>query len=228
MKKNLAAVAILAAMAVTGAGAAHAELVINQIYGGGGATGIAPLYSNDWVQLYNSDATDINLGTYSLQYAAATNSTVFSAGNTHFLSGVIKANSYFLVQEGRGTGLAGTAADPNYDLTLGTFAGLNLSATAGKIALFNTTATGASTVATSANLIDLVGYGTTANFSLYPKMTANPSTTTAAIRTTDAQGNVIFTVGTPDLPATPTPIPAAAWLFGSGLLGLAGVKRKRS
>lgn len=28
--------------------------------------------------------------------------------------------------------------------------------------------------------------------------------------------------------ATPTPIPAAAWLFGSGLLGLVGIRRKKS
>jgi hypothetical protein len=26
--------------------------------------------------------------------------------------------------------------------------------------------------------------------------------------------------------ATPTPIPAAAWLFGSGLMGLSGLRRK--
>jgi hypothetical protein len=226
MKKLVAATAILAALA--GAGSANAELFINQIYGGGGATGAAPLYSNDWVQLFNSDPTvDINLSGYSLQYASATNTTVFSAGNTHFLSGTIKANSSFLIQEGRGTGLAGTAADPTYDQTLGTFAGLNLSASAGKLGLFNTTATGASTVATSANLIDLVGYGTTANFSLYPKMTANASTTTSALRSTDALGNTIFVAGTPVLPVTPTPIPAAAWLLGSGLLGLVGMRRKQ-
>jgi hypothetical protein len=28
--------------------------------------------------------------------------------------------------------------------------------------------------------------------------------------------------------ATPTPIPAAAWLFGSGLLGMIGLRRKKS
>jgi hypothetical protein len=73
--------------------------------------------------------------------------------------------------------------------------------------------------------VDLVGYGTTANFSLYPKMTANTSTTTAAIRTLDAQGNTIFVAGTPN--PVPTPIPAAAWLFGSGLLGLVGIRRRK-
>jgi hypothetical protein len=29
------------------------------------------------------------------------------------------------------------------------------------------------------------------------------------------------------LTPTPTPIPAAAWLFGSGLMGLAGVRRRK-
>jgi len=225
MKRILAASAIVAVLSA--AGSANAALYISQIYGGGGATSAAPLYSNDWIQLYNDGSSEISLSGYSLQYASATNTTTFALA--HSLSGTIAANSYFLIQEGRGTGLAGTAADPVYNLTLGTFAGLNLSATAGKLALFNTTATGASTMAATSNLIDLVGYGTTANFSLYPKMTSNLSTITAAIRTTDANGNTIFVAGTPDPnPAVPTPIPAAAWLLGSGLLGLVGMKRKRS
>jgi hypothetical protein len=207
---------------------AHADLVISQIYGGGGATGTNPLYSNDWVQLYNDGTSAIDLSGYSLQYASATNTTTFGSSNSHNLSGIINPNSYFLVQEGRGTGLVGTAPDPSYNLTLGTFAGLNLSATAGKLALFDTIATGASTTTASAHLVDLVGYGTTANFSLYPKMTANPSTTTAAIRTTDAGGNTIFIAGTPDPNPVATPIPAAAWLFGSGLAGLIGMRRKQS
>jgi hypothetical protein len=229
MKKVFAATALMAALA--GAGSADAALYINQIYGGGGATGVAPLYSNDWVQLYNSGAAAIDLTGYSLQYAAATSTTTYSSSNTHNLSGSVGANSYFLIQEGRGTGLAGTATDPIYNLTLGTFAGLNMSATAGKLALFSTgyVANVSTQSALVANLVDLVGFGTTANFSLYPKMTANLSTTTAAIRTTDALGNVTFVAGTPDPnPATPTPIPAAAWLLGSGLLGLAGIKRKKS
>jgi hypothetical protein len=221
MKKVLAACVVVAALA--GAGSANAALYISQIYGGGGATSAAPLYSNDWVQLYNDGSSAISLSGYSLQYASATNTTTFSL--SHSLSGTIAANSYFLIQEGRGTGLAGTAADPVYNLSLG---GLNLAATSGKLALFNTTATGASTIATSSNLIDLVGYGTTANFSLYPKMTSNLSTITAAIRTTDALGNVTIVAGTPTPnPIAATPIPAAAWLLGSGLLGLVGIRRRK-
>ena len=229
MKTIFSAAAMVAIL--TAAWPAHAALYISQIYGGGGATTAAPLYSNDWVQLYNSGVTDVNLSGYSLQYAAATNATTYSASNTHNLSGTVGANSYFLIQEGRGTGLAGTATDPTYDLALGTFAGLNMSATAGKLALFSTgyVANVSTQSASVANLVDLVGFGTTANFSLYPKMTANLSTTTAANRMTDAQGNVTFVAGTPiPNPVAATPIPAAAWLFGSGLLGLAGFIRRNA
>jgi hypothetical protein len=203
--------------------AAHANLVISEIYGGGGATSTNPLYTNDWVLLFNSGPSAIDLIGYSLQYAAATNTTTFGSSNTHALSGTINANSYFLIQEGQGSGLIGTAPNPAYDLTGGN---LNLSATAGKIALFSTTTSGASTVATSPSLVDLVGYGTTANFSLYPTMTQNLSLTTAAIRTTDANGNTIFVAGAPDPNPVVTPIPAAAWLMGSGLAGLIGLRRK--
>lgn len=204
---------------------AGASLTIYEIYGGGGATSTNPLYSNDWVMLYNPDSTAVNLSGYSLQYASATNTTTFGSSNVHALSGIVNAYSYFLIQEGRGTGLNGTASDPAYNLTGGN---LNLSATAGKLALFSTTAYGTSTTSVSANLVDLVGYGITANFSLYPTMTSNLSLTTAAIRT-GSGGNVTFVADTPVLtPVSPTPVPAVAWLLGSGFAGLLGLRRRMS
>ena len=39
----------------------------------------------------------------------------------------------------------------------------------------------------------------------------------------DTTGGVI---GVDNVSATPTPIPAAAWLLGSGLVGLVGVRRR--
>lgn len=45
---------------------------------------------------------------------------------------------------------------------------------------------------------------------------------------TTSQPILVWAVWT-EAPATPTvPVPAAAWLFGSGLLGLAGMSRKRA
>jgi len=43
---------------------------------------------------------------------------------------------------------------------------------------------------------------------------------------TDPTPGSYFPVGQDQLVYTPTPIPAAAWLLGSGLLGLIGIKRK--
>jgi hypothetical protein len=41
--------------------------------------------------------------------------------------------------------------------------------------------------------------------------------------------DVVYKGGTLDLSAaaSPVPVPAAAWLFGSGLLGLVGVARRK-
>lgn len=203
--------------------AARADLIISEIYGGGGSAA-GPYFTNDYVQLYNSGATDIVLNGYSLQYASATNTTTFGSSYVHVLSGTIKANSYFLIQES-GTGSAGaTHSDPAYDLTGGTLA---LSNSAGKLALFNTgyvpgISTTSGTIGVN-GLVDFVGYGNGANFTLYNKMTNNLTINTAAIRTTSA-GNTIFIDGAPTV--SPTPIPAAAWLFGSGLAGLVGLRRR--
>ena len=43
----------------------------------------------------------------------------------------------------------------------------------------------------------------------------------------DSVAGITMNANASQLASTPTPIPAAAWLFGSGLLGLAGVRRKR-
>lgn len=39
--------------------------------------------------------------------------------------------------------------------------------------------------------------------------------------------NIILTGSTEPVPATPTPIPAAGWLLGSGLMGLMGIRKRK-
>jgi hypothetical protein len=46
--------------------------------------------------------------------------------------------------------------------------------------------------------------------------------------TLESDGDVVYCAGTACPGAGVIPIPAAAWLFGSGLLGLAGVARRRT
>jgi hypothetical protein len=224
MKKLVAATALLAALA--GAGSAEAALYISEIYGGGGSSA-GPYFTNDYVQLYNDGPSAINLSGYSLHYASPTSTTAFGATATvaHTLSGAIAANSYFLIQESGSGSVGASHVDPAFDLTGGTIALGNAN---GKIALFDATYPATAPLSNSGTigvngLVDLVGYGTTANYSLYAAMTQSLTISTAAIRTTNT-GVTTFVAGTPT--PTPTPIPAAAWLLGSGLFGLAGFRRR--
>ena len=135
------------------------NLVITQVYGGGGNAGAT--YTNDFIEIFNRGTTtvDFALTPYSVQYAAATSN--FSTNKTNITSGTLLPGHYFLIQEASG-GPTGTAL-PTPDVSGGT---INMSATAGKVALVlgttNVTATGCPFGAT---IVDFLGYGTTANCS---------------------------------------------------------------
>ena len=73
------------------------------------------------------------------------------------MTGTIAAHGFFLVQEAQGSG--GTQNLPTPDVT-GTLA---LSSTAGKIALVNATTALSGAVSSGSSIVDMVGYGTTAN-----------------------------------------------------------------
>jgi hypothetical protein len=144
--------------------AVSTNVVISQVYGGGGASSGAT-YKNDYVELFNLSASSVSLTGYSLQYGssngnfASGSSTLyaFPAGTT------IPSGKYLLVKLG-GAGTAG--ADFTADLTSGN---LSMSATNGKVALVNnTTALGCGATATpcalpDSRIIDLVSYGSSNN-----------------------------------------------------------------
>jgi uncharacterized protein len=73
----------------------QAQVVISQVYGGGGNSG-AP-YQNDFVELFNAGASAQSLLGWSVQYTSATGTGTFSSGKTN-LSGSIGAGKYYLVQ----------------------------------------------------------------------------------------------------------------------------------
>ena len=204
---------------LTGAGSAHAALYISQIYGGGGATTGTPAYNHDYIELYNNGPVAIDVTGWSIQYASAAGS--FGSTNMHTLSGIVAANSYYLIQESNPPGTPGTVGanlpvTPNYN------GQLNLSTTAGKVALVSS-ATVVSGTGSTGGYVDLIGYGTTANFNNGKAYTANLSNTTAVFQAND--GTLSIGAASPHI--TPTPVPAAAWLLGSGLLGLVGIKRRK-
>jgi predicted extracellular nuclease len=139
-----------------------AQVVISQVYGGGGNSGAT--YRNDYIELFNRGTATASLSGMSLQYASATGTGNFGASSSQLtvLSGSIPPGGYFLVQEASG-GSTGILL-PTPDLAGGA---INMSATAGKVALANTTTTlgcnGGSAPCNATQLaliVDLIGYGT--------------------------------------------------------------------
>jgi hypothetical protein len=174
---------------VAGAGTALAaepspDIVISQVYGGGGNSG-AP-YQNDYVELFNRGTATRSLSGWSVQYASATGTGNFASNPVVALSGSIPPGGYYLV------GLAGGAngaALPTPDATAASVP--NASATAGKLIVANTATglacNGGSTPCSAAQLaqiIDLVGYGS-ANFFEGSAPAPTLSNTTAGLRDRD-------------------------------------------
>jgi endonuclease G, mitochondrial len=147
------------------------QVVISQVYGGGGNSGATLI--NDFVELFNRSSVAIDITGWSIQYSSAAG-TSWQRTN---LSGVIPSGGYYLVQEGAGSG--GTVNLPTPDAT-GTIA---MAAGAGKIALVNnsTTLTGACPAGSS--LIDFVGYGSNASCFEGSGPTEDLGNTLAAFRT---------------------------------------------
>ncbi len=136
-----------------------ANLVISQVYGGGGNAGAT--YNNDFIEIFNRGTTivDFSVTPYSVQYASATSN--FSTNKTDITSGMLLPGHYFLIREASG-GAAG-AALPAPDVSTGT---INIAATAGKVALVSgTTALTGNGCPLAATIVDFLGYGTTANCS---------------------------------------------------------------
>ncbi len=178
----------------------NAQVVISQVYGGGGNSGAT--LRNDFIELFNKSAAPVNVSGWTVQYGPSTGTTWQSTA----LSGSIAPGQYYLVQESQGAG--GTTNLPTPDAT-GTLA---LSATTGKVALVNNTTllTGTGCPFTT-SVIDFVGYGTGTNCSEGSGPTATLSNTTAAIRAgagcTDTDNNATdFSTGTPNPRNSATPV----------------------
>src|SRR5688500_14225168 len=89
----------LVALPAAPASAATQDLVVSQVYGGGGNAGAS--HTHDFVELFNRGTAAVPLTGMSLQYASATGTGNFGATNTMLteLSGTIQPKRYFLVQQ---------------------------------------------------------------------------------------------------------------------------------
>ncbi len=152
---------LLANMPVSIAQAVSPNLVISQVYGGGGNSGA--VYTNDFVELYNRGSESVSLDGLSIQYTSATGTGNFGANASLItpLSGSIAPGQYILIQEAAGS--TPVAPLPTPDITDAT--PINMSGTGGKVVLVNSAAplgcNGSSTPCSAEQLaliIDLVGW----------------------------------------------------------------------
>jgi hypothetical protein len=134
---------------------AFSQVVIYEIYGGGGNTG--GIYKNDYIILLNKTASPVSVAGWSVQYVTAAPANPNQTWEAVNLSGTVPPNSCYLIQ--LFAGAAGSGLPLPTPNAVGT---TNLSATAGKIVLKNNTVVEATANPTGVNIIDKVGYGSTA------------------------------------------------------------------
>ncbi len=126
---------------------ASAQVVINEVYGGGGNTGA--IYSSDFVELYNTSGTAVMLVNHSVQYQSSAG-PAWTVG-APLAAVTIPANGYYLIRL-TAAGANG-AALPTPDLV----GSVNMSGATGKVALV--AQTGALSSGCPSTYVDLVAYG---------------------------------------------------------------------
>jgi len=157
------------------------NVIITQVYGSGGNSGAT--YKSDFIELFNTTGTDINISGWCLYYLGATSSTT----NIKYefpTNTIIKAGKYFALK-----GADGTGTQPAWNISFDGTSTLALGGTAGKLILLKSNA--AFTLSTSPtveeivnniNFVDYVPYGTTAVPIWGSAMASNTASTTAAKR----------------------------------------------
>jgi DNA/RNA endonuclease G (NUC1) len=189
---------------IPSAHAASADIVISQVYGGGGNSGAT--LKNDFIELFNRGASPVTVTGWSVQYVSAAGPGATSnLWQKTDLSGTIQPGHYYLVQEAAGTGV-NTVSLPTPDAT----GAIPMSATAGKVALVTNqtllTCGATNNCSPVASIKDFIGYGTgSGGATAFEGTTGAPTltNTTADIRAgagcIDSDSNSSdFTSGTPN------------------------------
>ncbi|WP_438448042.1 5'-nucleotidase C-terminal domain-containing protein [Gorillibacterium sp. sgz5001074] len=158
--------AVLPAVPAAYAAADGSGVLISQVYGGGGNNGAE--FKNDFIELFNPTDHPVSLEGWSVQWTSASGTSYQATP----LTGSIGAKSYYLVQEGKGTG--GTLELPAPD----SFGTLTMGAGSGKVALV--TNGDPITGKADPDVMDFVGYGSANESESSP--TPAPSATLSVIR----------------------------------------------
>jgi len=171
------------------------DVVISQIYGGGGNSGAT--YANDYVELYNRGTATADLTGWSLQYASSTGSGWDS--NKQPLGGSIGVGEYYLIA--LASGGANGASLPGANIS----GQINMAATNGKIALVSSfTGLAGSCPIFDPTIKDLVGYGS-ADCGEGSTTTSVGSNTTALFRKSDGGVDTDNNANDFAAPAAPSP-----------------------
>jgi predicted extracellular nuclease len=204
--RRTALAALLASLSAP-ALATPSDVVISQVYGGGGNAGAT--YKHDFIEIFNRSTAPVTIGGWSVQYASATGNswqvTAISDGV------VLQPGQYYLIREAAGNNAGAT------DVPFDARGGIPMAGTAGKVALVTINAQLSGTNPSGATLVDLVGFGSTANAFEGAGPTPAPSNTASVSRKgngcqdTDSN-NGDFTAGavTPRKSDSPTNVCGAA------------------
>jgi len=171
------------------------DVVISQIYGGGGNSGA--IYHNDYVELYNRGTDPVDLTGWSLQYASSSGSGWDF--NRQPLGGSIGAGQYYLIS--LASGGANGANLPPANIT----GQINMAAGSGKIALVSSfIGLAGNCPIFDATIKDLVGYGS-ADCGEGSTTTSAGSNTTALFRKNGGSLDTDNNANDFDAPAGPAP-----------------------
>jgi hypothetical protein len=231
--------ASLAAAALAAIGfcnSAHGALVIQQIYGDGGFDTSA-VYKNDYVDLFNSGTSAVDLTGIQMEYGSSSGAVGANTFEFYPLpSATLAAGSYFLIELGGGTNGAALPVTPNLvDTNTNIFTEPSFSS--GKLALITSTG----------SILDYVTYGTKsvangtwpgwANNTLTLGYGVNMGTAAAAGPLNDSlaltrvaytgSNNVDFSYEAPNPQASPVPEPATMGILASAGALLLARRRPR-
>lgn len=153
-------------------GAVSPNIVISQVYGGGGNSG-AP-FTNDFVELFNLGNAPVSFSNWAVQYASSIGTTWQKVD----VSGTLQPGQHFLVQ--LSSGGANGSALPTPDVT----GSISMAANAGKVVLTNnnTLIASGTTCPSGSSVVDIVGYGSGTNCFEGSGPTPTISATAAAVR----------------------------------------------
>jgi hypothetical protein len=212
MYRNALLLVLLAAMSlcsVSAVNAASPDLLISQVYGGGGNAGAS--FTNDFVELFNRGTSTVDVTGWSVQYATAAGASWQATA----LSGSIQPGHYYLVQFASAAAVGAPLPAPDATGTT------NFAVSGGKAALVRDATPltcGAAVGSCSGNALvqDLVGYGAATDYEGSAPAPALTSST-AAVRASGGcvdtdSSSADFTAAAP----TPRNSSATALSCGSG------------